>query len=189
MSRRKDGETTGVQFRVYVPQANNMEGDLLYQSFEGVASRPNLAATLIQRGWLNLLHSTTPTERAILIRSLGLPDDVIARIDLMPAPLLYQGPQVPVNEAAISPAAQVAAPVSAPQAAAPAISEPPKAAESLAVATAVKAPAPEPSSPAASEPAGEDQAASPAAPVSGKPISARVFNLPDSSFMDTGGLL
>lgn len=188
MSRRKDGETTGVQFRVYVPQANNIEGDLLYQSFEGVASRPNLAATLIQRGWLNLLHSTTPTERAILIRSLGLPDDVIARIDLMPAPLLYQGPQVAVNEAAIPPAAPAAVPVPAPQAA-PVISEPPKAAESSAVATAAETPAPEPSPPAPTEPTGEDQAASPAAPESGKPITARVFALPTSSFMDTGGLL
>ena len=81
--KKAGGDTLPV--RVYIQPTAGTDGQLLHRAIQGATSQSGLLQMLIMRGWLNLLHGMPADERSLQLRSMGLPDELIAEIDAMKA--------------------------------------------------------------------------------------------------------
>ena len=72
------------RYAVYFPTAVSQDRLLLDSVLESLKANHASSAflhTLVVRGWLQILHGLSPSERAMMLRSLDIPENVIAQID------------------------------------------------------------------------------------------------------------
>lgn len=73
--------TPSVHVKVIIQPSSGTDGQLMYEAVNQAVNKSGLLNQLAMRGWLNLLHSTPAVERSLQLRMIGLPDDLIARIE------------------------------------------------------------------------------------------------------------
>lgn len=79
-----------LNLRIYMQPPRTTDGTLLFRTVDESNNKSNLVVQLIMRGWINLLHGTTAEERSIQLKSMGVPDDIVAAIEaLVPNPQLF----------------------------------------------------------------------------------------------------
>lgn len=91
--------------------ATSGEGMLLYRALsEAVEDRraSELLRVIALRGWLDLIHGVSPKERLRTLRSIGISEEIIEKIDVLwPRPLMHESDEGPMNMARLIQAAQV----------------------------------------------------------------------------------
>lgn len=85
-------DDAGNRFVMYLPKPSNVEAETLLKALESAARTrgvSELLRVLATRGWVQVIHGLPLEERAMLLRTMDLPDSLIAEIDqLVPNPQL-----------------------------------------------------------------------------------------------------
>lgn len=85
-----DTEKPALQCRLYLYADGNPDWALLYDAADTAPNRSQLLQQLVIRGWLNLIHNTPVVERSMMLRQLGISQDVIAQVDAMSTEPLFR---------------------------------------------------------------------------------------------------